>query len=460
MGIIKRGFKNAFRNTTRTISIVVILAASISMSLIMVMSLKTVQAKINDVKSSIGNTITVSPAGIRGFEGGGTLLTSQNATDIKNISHVSTVNETLSDRLTNSSSTDNFPGASTSTNNKTNLTSPIQPGSFGNRQRQEDNSSNSAPANFSMPINVSGVNDLSLSSLGVSQFNVTSGTKIDPASSKSVAMIGKDLASKNNLSVGSTFQGYGVNIQVVGIYDSGNTFTNASIIMPIATVQNLSGQSGQINSIIVQTDSIDSISGVQTAIKNKLGSSVDVTSSQDQSSQAIAPLQNIKTISTYSLIGSLVAGAVIILLTMVMIVRERRREIGVLKAIGASNATITTQFIIEAMVLTIMSSIVGMILGLILSNPVLKVLVNNATSSTASSTSGFRGGGGGGQILSRIGSGVGAGARNIITNLHAVIGWEIILYGFLAAIVIAIIGSAIPAFLISKIRPAEVLRSE
>ena len=35
-----------------------------------------------------------------------------------------------------------------------------------------------------------------------------------------------------------------------------------------------------------------------------------------------------------------VAGAIIIFLTMMMIVRERRREIGVLKAIGASNVNV------------------------------------------------------------------------------------------------------------------------
>lgn len=71
MGIIDRGIKNAFRNGIRSLGIIFILAVSIGMALIMFMALKTVQAKIASVKSSIGNYITVSPAGIRGFEGGG-----------------------------------------------------------------------------------------------------------------------------------------------------------------------------------------------------------------------------------------------------------------------------------------------------------------------------------------------------------------------------------------------------
>jgi ABC-type antimicrobial peptide transport system permease subunit len=45
-------------------------------------------------------------------------------------------------------------------------------------------------------------------------------------------------------------------------------------------------------------------------------------------------------------------------------------------------------------------------------------------------------------------------------NVEAHVGYEIIGYGFGAALAIAAIGSALPAFLISKVRPAEVMRAE
>src|SRR4030043_759096 len=136
MGVFIRGIKNAFRNGVRTLAVIVILAVSISMALVMFMALKTVNGKIDSVKSSVGNTITVSPAGIRGFEGGGTLLTSANADTIKSIANVASVTETLTDRLRNESDTNtNFPGGDSSSNSTTNLTSPIEAGSFGNRQR-------------------------------------------------------------------------------------------------------------------------------------------------------------------------------------------------------------------------------------------------------------------------------------------------------------------------------------
>ena len=48
---------------------------------------------------------------------------------------------------------------------------------------------------------------------------------------------------------------------------------------------------------------------------------------------------------------------------MVMVVRERRREIGVFKAIGASNIKIMSQFIAEAVTLTFLGMLAGIIIG-------------------------------------------------------------------------------------------------
>ena len=451
MGVISRGVKNAFRNNVRTFSIVVILSISIAMALIMFMSLKTVNSKIDSVKSNIGNFLTISPAGIRGFEGGGELLTSDDITKISQISGVSAVASTLMDHLTSSN---------------TNLQPAQDAGSFGQRQRREENGgtatappsapSDSSNHSFQMPVMVSATSDLSMvSSLNINQLNITSGQLFDSASGDNVAVLGSALATKNNLAVGSTFQAYSKDIKVVGIFDGGNQFANTLAIMPITTLQTLSGQTGQINSAIVQVNSIDNIDSVESAINNQLGAKADIASNQDTSNMALEPLENIKSISIYSLIGFVIAGGIILFLAMIMIVRERRREIGVLKAIGSSNSGIVNQFVIEAMVLTFLSSIIGIIAGALLSNPVLKVLVSNNT------TGGSVGGGPEGHgAMMRMGASAVSGAQGAIKGLTATVGLDIILYGILAAIVIAIIGSAIPAYIIAKVRPAEVLRSE
>jgi putative ABC transport system permease protein len=203
-------------------------------------------------------------------------------------------------------------------------------------------------------------------------------------------------------------------------------------------------------------------------LKTTLGSSADVVSDQTASADTLSSLDNVKTIATYSLVGALVAGSVIIFLSMLMIVRERRREIGVLKAIGSSNAKISWQFVSEALTLTGMAAVVGVVAGVILSNPVLDALVSSS-SNTANGPSfsgpgrgpGGAGGAGGGPV--RIGGGITRGFTqfgDVLSNVQAHVGVSILLYGLLAAVLIAVIGTAFPSWLIAKVRPAEVMRTE
>src|SRR5260221_266276 len=121
MSTIVRGVRNAFRNTIRTTGVTVILALSIGLALVMLVALKTVQARIATVKASVGNNITISAANARDFEGGGTPLTQANADTVMAVPHVTAMTATLNDRLT--------PSTDTS------LASAIDPGTLGARFR-------------------------------------------------------------------------------------------------------------------------------------------------------------------------------------------------------------------------------------------------------------------------------------------------------------------------------------
>jgi putative ABC transport system permease protein len=448
--------RNAFRNSIRTFSIVIILGLSVGLALAMVIARGGVQKKIDSVKSSIGNTVSVSPAGVQGFEGGGEPLTKTQIDKIKDLTHVTSVNQTLQDRL----NSDN-----------TSLKSSIEAGSLGQRFRSNSGSGDSGPmmvingenangGTFTPPITVTAVTDLDASQAASNgSVTFTSGKAFASDSTENVAIVGKNIAEKNNLKVGSTFTAYDTEIQVVGIYDTGNTFTNNSVVFPLATLQKLSDQEDQISSATLTVDSIENVDSVVKAVQSKLGDAADVTDNASSAESALAPLENIKTISLYSLIGAVAAGAVIILLTMIMIVRERRREIGVLKAIGASNVKVMFQFMSEAVTFTAIGAALGMVLGIIGGSPITKVLVSNSTSSSANT---MMGGPGEGPVM----RGAGNAIREIglsgqsIRDVHAVVGWEVLVYGLVAALFIAIAGSAVAAFLIAKIRPAEVMRAE
>src|SRR5581483_11022370 len=197
-----------------------------------------------------------------------------------------------------------------------------------------------------------------------------SGKNIVATGTSDTALISQSMANKNNLKVGSSFTAYNQTLTVAGIFTSSDESAANTVVLPLATEQALSGQSGDITSATVDVDSLDNLSAATNAVKDALGSSADVTSSQDQANQTVAPLNNVKNIALYSLIGSVVAGSVIILMTMIMIVRERKREIGVIKAIGGSNLRIMFQFMTEALTLTILGTVIGLFIGFVAANPV------------------------------------------------------------------------------------------
>lgn len=458
-----RGVRNAFRNVTRTTALVLILGLSLGLALAMLVANQAVSDKISSVKSSVGNTVSISPAGARGFDGGGTALTTEQLDKVAKLNNVTAVTKTLSDRLTA---------------DDTDLESAVDAGELGQRFSQrsgqgfqiENNGSGPMMSNdagstgvtrtFTPPVTVNGTTNptsLSSSTQGGGTFSLKSGEVFAGDSTENVALIGTTLAEKNELSVGSTFTAYGTTITVVGIFDADNTFSNNQVIMPLATVQTLSEQADSVTGAIVTVNSVENVESVTEKIQDTLGSSADVTNDAERAEESIESLENIQTISLYSLIGAVVAGAVIIFMTMIMIVRERRREIGVIKAIGASNIKVAGQFMAEAVTLTVLAAIIGIIIGTVAASPITDMLVSNSTNSNSTQTMqrGPGSGGPGGALRMAFG-----GAQDSVTNVTTSVGVDIIAYGLGAALLIAVVGSGVASLFIAKIRPAEVMRVE
>lgn len=456
MSVITRGAKNAFRNGIRTGSIVLILAISIGLALSMLLANQAVRQRINEVKTQLGNTIVVRPAGSLGMQGGGEPLKDGDIAKVKDVAHVTDANAMVNFAVqTEGKATGNFMlrGASGATPGKTNLESSVEPGTLGHRfNPQGGQGADPLPA---LPIR--GIGSNVLLDEGGKPIKLTEGRLLTPKDGE-VALVGKDLAVKNNLKVGSTFTAYDKTFTVAGIFDTGTKFGNDTIRIPLAIAQQLTGLSGEVAVIVAQIDSIDNMDAATSAIKSALGSDhADVTSTQADAQAAISGLKSVESISFAGFIVALAAGAMVVFLTMLMVVRERRREIGVLKAIGGTNLTIVSQFVVESLVLVSLGAAVGLGMTLIAGDTITKTLVSTNTPQVADGT-GAPGHGDGPRIV-RIEGGA-QDIKGLVGEVTAVIGVQTLGYGVLVTLLIAILGSAIPAWIIAKVRPAEVLRGE
>lgn len=472
MNVVSRGIRNAFRNVIRTFSIVIILGLSIGLSLVMLIAHQAVGNKIESVKRSLGNTVTIRPPAFSEASQANNALTTSQLDKVRQLAHITKLTESLSSHVTTIGTTSMpvAPAGAVSqsisgddgTNGTTNLKSAVKLNTNGDGSGPGlviaggSGQAPKLPSNFSPPIDVRGttsptdtINDVDAT------IKIVDGKAIDGTKDTNNALVSSAMAKKNNLKVGSTFEAYKTTLTVVGIFDSNTEAGNNFIILSLPALQRLSGNTHDVTEAVAHVDSITNIGSTAAAIKNALGAAnADVTSSEETVKNAIKPLQSIQSISLYSLIGAVAAGAIIILLTMIMIVRERKREIGVIKALGFSNLRIMIQFMTEALTLTILGALIGLVIGIAGGSPVTKTLVDNSTNS--SNNMPMAGPAGTGGIRSFTNNSTVQGIRDV----QAEIGWNILLDGLGAAVLIALIGSAMASLFISKVRPAEVLRSE
>lgn len=200
----------------------------------------------------------------------------------------------------------------------------------------------------------------------------------------------EELFGANNDALNQKVKIKGRNFRVVGVLGSKgqSTFINfdTAAIVPYTTAQQYLFGIKYFNRIVIEADSELNVARTVEDIKITLRNSHNITNPADDDFFVETQAEAIKTVSTITNVLtlflaavaaiSLLVGGVGIMNIMLVSVTERTREIGLRKALGATDRDILIHFLLEAIILTSLGGIIGITLGLFLSFLISLVLTN------------------------------------------------------------------------------------
>jgi len=232
----------------------------------------------------------------------------------------------------------------------------------------------------------------------------------------------------------------GINFTVIGVLASKGTTSFFSqdeiILIPIETGYSrlfggaaLTNGKRTLSSIALSASNTNVVSDVISQVEYILRRDHQLTltdtlpfsvSSQNQALSTLTSITTTLTAFLGAIAGiSLFVGGIGIMNIMLVSVRERTREIGLRKAVGARRSVILMQFIVETITLSLIGGILGILLG----------------------------------------AGI-AGVVTLTGLITTYVSWDVILYSFFFAALVGLFFGIYPAYQAASLRPIEALRYE
>jgi lipoprotein-releasing system permease protein len=181
------------------------------------------------------------------------------------------------------------------------------------------------------------------------------------------AVVGADLAARIGVSVGDVFQIIPANeqvtrrLRVAGTFRSG-LFEYDSTWIYVA----FAGDNHAASVMSVQVSDADNVKQVSADVSKLLGNSYTLVDWQQANQPLFSALALERRMGLF-IIGLIIAIATLNITTMlILVVVERRRDIAILRALGASRAGVMLVFILEGAVVGAIGAVIGVFLGFVL----------------------------------------------------------------------------------------------
>lgn len=499
MFIVKNALKSISRSKSRNIliGIIVLVIAVSSCIALSIRNSANELVKQQKENYTITATLGINRSAIMKQSGTTSMQTIMSSvpaltlTNLKNYAN-STYVKSLSYNMTTSMDSSNITAVSnsTQTSSSSSATSSGKSNSAGSQQNYGGNFGGQSQGDFKL---VGYSSTSAMTDFVNGTYKITSGSIFSDSDTANDCVISDELAKADTLKAGSKIALTNPKdttqvsqFTVVGIYTDTTTsdgsqmnlFSNAANqiitnytatnkIVTASTSNSTTELSSQITSSFTLKNA-DSLSAFQAQLTAKgLNKYYTVTSNVDSFNQSVAPLSNLSNYASIFLLLVLIIGGIILVVLNMFNIRERKYEVGVLRAIGMKKGKVALQFITELFVVTFIALSIGAAAGAATSVPVANYMLKSEISSLQSQQSqvqqnfGKQGGQSTGTSRSGgIGGFFGTSANvSYVNQINAVINGRVLLQIAGIGILLTILSSGISMIFISRYEPLKILSS-
>ena len=184
--------------------------------------------------------------------------------------------------------------------------------------------------------------------------------------------------------------------EIIGIFEDNDTSNNSpmnmfsssvnTIVVNAEALLNITKENEDIKGTVNPTfiiDEYDNLEKLQNEFYEKgLDETYILESNEEVATSGVASIKNIKGFSLTFLIITLVIGGIVLFVINMINIRERKYEIGVLRTIGVSKSKLTSQFVLELLIVALVTLLLGAGIGAVSSKGVSNLLLANEISSS------------------------------------------------------------------------------
>ncbi len=276
--------------------------------------------------------------------------------------------------------------------------------------------------------------------------------EVDIKQTRKSVVLGKDIYDalfKNKEAIGEYVRINNISFKVVGICKEGGGTRHRNAYIPVSTGQKVFNGSNRLHNFALTIDAktVEESQAIEKRVRETLAHKHKFDSTDESALGSYNKLEDvIETMKIFQAIkifiwiigiGTLIAGVVGVSNIMLIVVKERTKEIGIRKAIGASPGSVIGLILLESILITTIAGYIGLVLGTGLMEGVNFFVEQQYAASAATN-------GGNGDTL----------FRNPTVNLNVAMAATMLL------VFAGTLAGFIPAKRASRIKPIEALRDE